>query len=86
MKVLYRPQCGGLAEAMSKLKEFSSLKELLDYLIKEYKGAFNYDSIFVYYYCYDNRIDWDTYVICISEKCHRKRLNPKGIGFLTFAE
>lgn len=88
MKILYRPHCGSLSEAMAKAKEFISLEELFSYLVEDNKRrvgekTFDLEEIYVSYYCYDERIDWDTYVVCIINKEYRY---PKGIGYLTFKE
>ena len=63
MKVLFRPNSGGLAESMKEVKEFNSLKELLEYLVVNQNGAFAIGDISIRYYTYDERIDWETYMV-----------------------
>ena len=42
----------------------------------------------VKYYGYDERIDWETYVVCVgkmqNENFLEKGLHPQAIGFMTF--
>ena len=90
MKVLYRPQRSTLDEAMENLKEFSSIDEMFNYLVQDHRQAFNKDEIYISDYGYDERIDWQTYIITVSgyfdedylEKYHR----PQAIGFCTFKD
>ena len=93
MKVLYRPQRGGLDESMEELKEFDTVEDLLNWLCEDSdigwgKEMFAVEDINFSYYCYDERIDWQTYIVTINkwgkedylEKYHR----PQAIGFMTF--
>lgn len=34
--IIYRPACGGLAEAMAQAKEFESEQEMKEYIVKKY--------------------------------------------------
>lgn len=95
MKILYRPQMAGLAEAMKQVKEFNIMDELLDYLVADNKvingiSAFDKKDIYIKYYCYDERIDWDTYLVCVSRFYNEDYINkyhcPQAIGFMTFKE
>ena len=95
MKILYRPHCGGLAEAMAKVKEFNTLKECFEYIVENTetwnnKKPFVLEDISIHYYGYDGRIEWETWVVCIDKyfsedylkKCH----SPQAIVFLTFKD
>ncbi len=90
MKVLYRPQRGTLADALSEMKEFASVDEMFEYLMKDHKQAFNKNEIYISDYCYDNRIDWQTYIIAVGRYFDKNYLEeyhcPKAIGFCTFKE
>lgn len=91
MKILYRPQCELLAEAMEKVKEFSSVKEMFDYIAKYWEEScdlapFSIDDLSMRYYGYDRRIDWETYLICTDRMFNDKYKHPQAIGFCTFKE
>lgn len=87
MKVLYRPQRATLDEAMEELKEFDSLKECLEWIVKDADGLLTLDRLFIAYYGYDERIDWETYIVCDgSEEICQEYGSPQGWGFLTFKE
>lgn len=87
MKVLYRPQRATLDEAMAELKEFGSLKECLEWIVKDADGLLTLDRLFISYYGYDKRIDWETYIVCDgSEEICKEYDSPQGWGFLTFKE
>ena len=89
MKILYRPHCGTLSNAMLHVKEFSTLKEMLEYIVsetEEFRGkhAFDIEDIFIRYYGYDKRIDWETYIVCVTRMFNERYDHPQGIGFMTF--
>lgn len=87
MKVLYRPQRATLDEAMAELKEFGSLKECLEWIVKDADGLLTMNRLFIAYYGYDERIDWETYIVCDgSEDVCKQYGSPQGWGFLTFKE
>ena len=46
MRVLYRPQRGSLADAMAEVKEFSNIKEMLEYLVQDHEKAFDVSDIY----------------------------------------
>ena len=94
MKILYRPQRGGLAEAMAKVKEFSSIDEMFKYLVKEHsidgKPAFEIDEIYISDHGYDNRIGWKTYLVSVTRYFNKNYTEeyhyPQGIGYCTFKD
>lgn len=99
MKILYRPQRGGLDEAMEEVKEFATLKDMFEYVAKdigldeendgvdEYGTLYCIDDLCISYYCYDYRIDWETYIVCdCSYDMCKKHGSPQAIGFCTFKE
>ena len=90
MSILYRPQRSLLAEAMAESKEFSSVKEMLEYIVEEHEKAFDISDIYISYYCYDERIEWETYILTVSryytENYLEKYHHPQAIGFCTFKE
>lgn len=83
--IFYRPQRGTLDEAMEEVKQFDTINEMLDYLVADYNHAFSKSDIYISYYCYDERIDWDTYIVCIGrygdEDYMKKYHSPQAIGF-----
>lgn len=88
MKILYRPLCGGLAEAMEKVKKFDSVKEMFEFLVEHHDHAFEMNNLYISYYGYDSRIDWDTYIITTSryanEDYTKKGYPPQAAGYCTF--
>lgn len=87
-KIFYRPHGGGLAEAMADIKKFDSIKEMLDYIVEQHNHAFDTTDIYISYYGYDSRIDWDTFIITVSryydENYLKKYQCPQAIGFCAF--
>jgi hypothetical protein len=87
MKVLYRPQRSTLEDAMAEVKEFESLKEMCAYLVRRHERAFDISDIYISYYCYDKRIDWENYIVTIGkyggEDYIKKYHCPQAIGFCT---
>lgn len=89
--ILYRPQRGTLSEAMEEVKQFNSIKELFEWLVKDNtikrKKAFEIEDIYISYYCYDERIKWQTYIVCVGryfeEDYLKKYHSPQAIGFMT---
>jgi hypothetical protein len=90
MKILYRPQRGGLAEAMKEVKKFSSVKEMTEYLVEYHGNAFDASDVYISYYGYDERIGWETYIVTVSRYYDEDYLEkyhcPQAIGFCTFVE
>ena len=90
MKVLYRPHRSTLEESMAEVKEFSSIKELCEYLAEQCKGAFDVSDIYISYYCYDERIDWETYIVTVGRYGKvdylKKYASPQAEGFCTIKE
>lgn len=88
IKILYRPQRGTLDESMQEIKHFKSIKDMAKYLSEFWDCAV--DNIYVSYYCYDERIDWETYVVTIGEtekENYCKQYGcPQAIGFMTIQE
>lgn len=91
MKILYRPHCGGLAEAMAEVKEFSTLKEMFEYIVKEAeelhdRAPFGIDDLSIRYCGYDRRIDWDTCLVCTDKMFKQNYQTSQAIGFCAFKE
>lgn len=88
MKILFRPKRGTLEEAMKEMKEFHDMQDLLDFLVKEWGNRFEKEDVYFSYYCYNERIDWETFIVCIgrSGDCDylEKYHSPQAIGFLAF--
>lgn len=83
--IIYRPQRSLLDEAMAEKKEFSSMKEMLEYLVKEHKKAFDIKDISITYYCYDERISWETFIVTVAKYADEIFEHPQAIGFCTIA-
>ena len=67
MKIMFRPQRGGFDESMALVEEFKSIDALL------YEKS---DGCFVTYYCYDERLQAETFIVSDSKN--------RGIGFCWF--
>lgn len=68
MKV--RPQRELLEDSMFEVQEIEPTRTaLLDWVYKSFRGMQLPDmhSMVVQYYCYDNRIGWDTHIIYLPE-------------------
>lgn len=87
MKVLFRNHKGTLSEAMAGLKQFDSIKEMLEWLVQEHRGAFKLEELYISYYCYDSRIDWETFIVTTSRYGNEDYIklynHPQAIGFCT---
>lgn len=66
--IKFRPHKELLEETMTKLQIFATGSDLLEYLNNEYSYVPNLkDRLTVEWYCYDNRINWNTYIVHISD-------------------
>lgn len=83
--IIYRPNRYLLDEAMAEKKEFSSIKAMLEYLVKEHKKAFDIKDISITYYCYDERISWETFIVTVAKYADEIYEHPQAIGFCTIA-
>lgn len=63
----FRPQRGGLAEAMAEMVEVDGRDGLIAHLRGLYgEGAYDYSNMNVKFYSIDKRIDWkETYIVTI---------------------
>lgn len=61
----FRPACSGLAidEAMERMVEFDSMKELKEYIRLYYLGMYDVDTLKCREYGYDDRVGWNTYLV-----------------------
>ena len=73
MKVLFRPYSfiqNTLHESMEHVKEFGSRAEFVEYLKGiYYEVADLEEKLEIFYQNYDNRIDWQTYMVKIKDYC-----------------
>jgi hypothetical protein len=60
----FREHRGGLDESMKDIYEFSSIAELKQHVENWFKVPVL--DICIKYYCYDERIAWDTYLVSIK--------------------
>jgi hypothetical protein len=75
--VLYRPHRHLLDDAMSEVIEVSDRADLIRHLVKELRPWFieiDDSDIRIEPYCYDDRINWDTYIVTLRNK----QQNAKG--------
>lgn len=88
IKVLCRPVSGGIYDAMQKVKTYSSVKEMFQALAEQSDGYLNADDLFLSYYCYDKRIDWETYLVTTKRFGDTDYLkeygHPSAIAYCTF--
>lgn len=65
-KVLFRPIRGGLNESMSEVISIGSLEEIRDFYGDE--PIFHLQGkLSVEHYCFDSRINWDTWLVLDGE-------------------
>jgi hypothetical protein len=64
---------GGLAESMQLAREFETPQAFIEWIKKNWTVTDEFDELEVRQYAYDDRIGWNTYVVCVR---------GKGIGFL----
>lgn len=65
----YRDHRGELAESLKTIQVFNDLKGLINYLRKSlslYHFQFLDSDVEIDYYCYDHRINWNTYIVTIK--------------------
>ena len=67
----FRPQRGGLSEAMAEVKTFQSKNELVDFIIESLKEfghgcQINEDTVKIMKYVEDKRIGWDTHIVTLE--------------------
>ena len=63
-KIKFRFHKGGLDESMATVVEVESLDELKAIIEKDWELPIH--SIRLKYYCYDSRINWDSYIVMIT--------------------
>lgn len=80
-KVIYRPHRRNLTESLEEKQEFPNLKSMFAYIAQDEILEISERDIGIYYYCYDERIDWETYIVCYNDDEYK---HPQAIGFCTF--
>lgn len=60
--ILFREHRGSLADSMETVVEVDSLKDLENWLNK-IKDIYNIENLKINWYTYDDRVDWDTYIV-----------------------
>lgn len=78
---IYRPNRYWLDEAMAEKKEFSSIEEMVNYLVTDHPNAFDVEDVYVSYYGYDDRISWETYIVLTNRYRDNNAVHP--IGYCT---
>lgn len=95
MKILYRPHKLLLSESMAELRKFDTVCEMLDWIVSNEKEIYGRDmfsktDINFTYYCYDERVDWETFIVTVNKYGNENYLDkynhPMAIGFMTFDE
>ncbi len=79
MPLLFRFHKGSLQESMNTIREIPNY-EFLEWLIRYTSCIPAIDGISINYYCYDERIDWDTYIVSADYKSNDRISYP--VGFL----
>ena len=62
-RVLFRPVRGGLKQAMSEVISISSLEEIRGFYMPDDPIFHIKGKLKVRYYCFDSRINWDTWLV-----------------------
>lgn len=69
MSILYRDHRGSLDESMATCIEVKDWVELRAHLTKSWEPyALKIDEIKIHYYCFDDRIKWETYLVKVRFK------------------
>lgn len=66
---LFRPHRGSLDAAMNEVREFNNFDEFLTWLtgyFSEWMVEVRADKLLIEPYGYDDRIDWDTYIVTLE--------------------
>lgn len=71
--ICYRPHRGSLASAMKELKEFESIKDMIDYICNEHNSHIDWfqitpEEICIKEYGNDDRVGWKNCFICCFER------------------
>lgn len=70
MKILFRPHRATLKESLLEVVEFNTIEDMLESLYKHYSIEYSEPIVAkdfnMSYYCYDKRIDWNTFIISLS--------------------
>lgn len=53
-----------IEEAMNQAREFNTKKELIDYIKERFGNHYKLDTLSCEHYCFDERINWDSFVLC----------------------
>lgn len=66
--IIYRPHKGTLVDSMAEAKEFNTIREMKEYIVKEWDSLFSIDDIvFENGIINDDRTGWkDTRYVCIT--------------------
>ncbi len=60
--MLFRLHRGSLDNSMKTVKEVETLSDIIKYLKED--GLIDVKSLTCKFYCFDERINWNTYIIC----------------------
>lgn len=79
--IKYRPHRGTLEDSMNEAKEFNSLDEMYEYIVKNNEFIFNTSSLFVGdEIIYDKRNTWNTRYVMCKNYAGKELKNPICIG------
>lgn len=74
MKVRSANSMMNMYEAMANVKEFHTKKDFMDWLTEEgFSKVFDLNTMTTEFYGYDDRINWNTYLICADMKDYKKQ-------------
>lgn len=60
--IVFRPQRGQLDKSMEEQQRFIYIADMIDYVSIKYNAK--KEDISISYYGYDERINWETYIVC----------------------
>lgn len=63
MRLMYRDHRTSLSDSLETAKEFSSIKEIIEYLSSQFAGFYSKLSIKIEYYGYDDRVRQDLFMV-----------------------
>lgn len=88
MKIIYIPHRGGLMEALEGARAFFDIKDMLEYIVSTWYGAFSINDLYINYEGEDYRLGCDRYMICTRRSFSDDYLElygaPQALGHCVF--
>jgi hypothetical protein len=82
-KIFYMRHYFGGSLDWNNVEKYDSIEELCNHYIKEHKGLVDRSDLSFHYHTYDDRIDWNEYMLCISRYGDQRFTSPQCVGYFT---